>query len=319
LAGAGSDVGGLLLIPQGVEAHHMVAISIGKLLAVIFAGLFGILGLTTEFKNPKTGRLTKWGLLSLFGIVVSTLTAVLTQTQETALQNRERVEQQKKYQDDLEQNIRISKSTNEAVVALNRLMHPITGLKTNLHLRASCKDPLFRQICKHAEQIVQRDFVTGEDEYPEGGANSVNHPSILKDWPNVDKEPNIPLDVAIFCGQNAIKGRRWDLDKADLDFDFDIEIKKLQYPNMIAINKRDVDILFVGLTPDGFRTTDRIESTEDFAGCTLVLDAFYIFPRMDLVEFSFDDQNGRRITLNRARIVRNRFNYFEYKFESVPH
>jgi hypothetical protein len=54
-----------------------------KLLGTVFSGVFGILGLATDYRNRRTKAVTKWGRLSLLGIVVSTIVAFASQAIET--------------------------------------------------------------------------------------------------------------------------------------------------------------------------------------------------------------------------------------------
>ena len=52
-----------------------VWMSLLKIVSLLVAGSFGILGLTTEFKDEKR-KITKWGKFALGGILISTLLAV---------------------------------------------------------------------------------------------------------------------------------------------------------------------------------------------------------------------------------------------------
>ena len=54
-----------------------------KAISIVFTGAFGILGLATEFKD-KHHNITKWGRISLIGIVVSTIFGVAAQLKESA-------------------------------------------------------------------------------------------------------------------------------------------------------------------------------------------------------------------------------------------
>jgi hypothetical protein len=42
-----------------------------KAISIALTGAFGILGLATDFKNKHTKKITRWGWVSLIGIVVS--------------------------------------------------------------------------------------------------------------------------------------------------------------------------------------------------------------------------------------------------------
>jgi hypothetical protein len=49
--------------------------------SILLTGAFGILGLLKEFKDKETGRITKWGGVSLVGILLSSILGVAAQLQ----------------------------------------------------------------------------------------------------------------------------------------------------------------------------------------------------------------------------------------------
>ena len=59
-------------------------VTVWKIIAIALTGFFGILGLITEFKDKGTGQITKWGRLSLLGIVVSTVGGAAAQLKESS-------------------------------------------------------------------------------------------------------------------------------------------------------------------------------------------------------------------------------------------
>jgi hypothetical protein len=54
-----------------------------KAISIALTGAFGILGLATEFKNKHTKKITKWGWVSLVGIIVSSVCGVAAQLKES--------------------------------------------------------------------------------------------------------------------------------------------------------------------------------------------------------------------------------------------
>jgi len=50
-----------------------------KAIAVALTGVFGVLGLLTNYKDKETGRITVWGKVNLVGIVLSATMGVLSQ------------------------------------------------------------------------------------------------------------------------------------------------------------------------------------------------------------------------------------------------
>jgi hypothetical protein len=55
-----------------------------KAISIALTGAFGILGLLTEFKDKETKKITKWGWISLVGIVVSSAFGVAAQFKESS-------------------------------------------------------------------------------------------------------------------------------------------------------------------------------------------------------------------------------------------
>jgi hypothetical protein len=50
-----------------------------KAIAVVLTGIFAFLALTQENKDKETGNLTKWGMISIFGIVISATGGLVAQ------------------------------------------------------------------------------------------------------------------------------------------------------------------------------------------------------------------------------------------------
>ena len=55
-----------------------------KAIAVILTGIFAFFALTQENKDKKTGKLTKWGKVAIFGIVISSVGGLLAQINESS-------------------------------------------------------------------------------------------------------------------------------------------------------------------------------------------------------------------------------------------
>jgi hypothetical protein len=72
----------LLNFVRGLRPND--AITAWKAIAIVLTGGFGILGLTKDFKDKQTNKITKWGLISLLGIVVSSIGGVIVQLKESS-------------------------------------------------------------------------------------------------------------------------------------------------------------------------------------------------------------------------------------------
>jgi len=58
-------------------------LSYWKAISIVSTGAFGMLGLLKDFKDKKTNKVTRWGYVSLIGIIVSTFLGVAAQLKES--------------------------------------------------------------------------------------------------------------------------------------------------------------------------------------------------------------------------------------------
>jgi hypothetical protein len=292
-------------------------VTVGKMLAVVLTGAFGILGLVTEFRNPTTKRLTRWGSVSLIGIVVSTTVGVLTQVGETAHQNKDRQDQQDKYQADLERNIHISENTNTAVEALRRVLAPLDNLTVSVTLKASCNMRDLKRLCEHARRIPP-----GIDQFLDNGSHVISsiHPLLLGDWPPRGKDTRVPMRMGIYCSDKLGQEPKRGVLDSDLGFELFGDISgDTAYAEIEVDDNRDVLLSFSGLRPVSLRSTERITSTQDFSGCTLVFSADTQFP-MEPIKIAFEVNHGRTIELDPHRFTKkNQWSTVEYRFDKQGH
>jgi hypothetical protein len=66
-----------------MDLHHFDWITAWKAISILLTGTFGIIGLATDFRNKHTKKVTKWGWLSLCGIIISTVCGTLAQIKES--------------------------------------------------------------------------------------------------------------------------------------------------------------------------------------------------------------------------------------------
>jgi len=79
--------------PEGMTEHikHFVLglrsidpVTAWKAMSIALTGAFGILGLLKDFKNKHTNKVTIWGWVSLFGIIVSSVGGIVAQLKESS-------------------------------------------------------------------------------------------------------------------------------------------------------------------------------------------------------------------------------------------
>src|SRR5215831_7690862 len=93
-------------------------VGIWKAVSIVVTGFFGVLALLTEFKDKESNRITRWGYVSLIGIVCSAAFGVAAQLKETN-------DQAKQQQATLQQTLTLVKNTQESVVNIRRVLSAI--------------------------------------------------------------------------------------------------------------------------------------------------------------------------------------------------
>lgn len=71
------------------DEHIAVALNLSKIIGTALSGAFGLLGLLTDYRDEKTKKITTWGKVAFFGIVISTVVALVSQSLESAKQTRD--------------------------------------------------------------------------------------------------------------------------------------------------------------------------------------------------------------------------------------
>jgi hypothetical protein len=99
-----------------------------KFLAILTAGLLGVIGLLVDFKVD--GAITRWGRRALLGTVISTVVAVMTQSVETYKQNLERTTQNR-------ERIQQEKRNEATLYEIRRGLYPIKEATFNVAIRLS--------------------------------------------------------------------------------------------------------------------------------------------------------------------------------------
>jgi hypothetical protein len=99
-----------------------------KAISIVFTGAFGILGLATDFKNKHTHKITKWGRVSLIGIIVSTILGVAAQLKESS--------------DDAAKALALAQKSDDTLQQVHRLVSPINDTAFFISLSFDCKKPV---------------------------------------------------------------------------------------------------------------------------------------------------------------------------------
>ena len=133
---------------------------------------------------------------------------------------------------------------------------------------------------------------------------SSNHPSLLNVWPQ-GKNATIRMQIGIFCEDKPGENPRNSTYEADLGFDLLGEIsghERTDYAQIAVENNQIVSLDFSGLPPFELTSTERITSTQDFAGCRLTL---YTATPVEMAPiFMSSEANLRENPIRRASIYK---------------
>lgn len=115
-------------------------ISIWKTSSIVLTGAFGVLGLLTEFKD-KNRKITKWGRVSLLGIVITTFFGVAAQIKQSA--------------DDAHKARILAQKSEETLTSMDRALSPIDGSSVTIDFETECTSKELASLCKQV-QIYER-------------------------------------------------------------------------------------------------------------------------------------------------------------------
>lgn len=109
-------------------------VDIWKATSIVSTGAFGILGLLTEFRNKHSKKITKWGYISLAGIVISTVCGTIAQLRET--------------QSSAEKALQVAQQSNLMLKDVQRSLSPLDEIQVALSFWVDCGDENVRRLCQ---------------------------------------------------------------------------------------------------------------------------------------------------------------------------
>lgn len=117
-------------------------VAIWKASSIVLTGGFGILGLVKDFKDKSTNKVTKWGYVSLAGILVSTTFGVAAQLKESS--------------DDAARALALAKKTDATLGEIERILQPIQDPTITLKFRVRCSLP-YQEFCNRVDASFSKD------------------------------------------------------------------------------------------------------------------------------------------------------------------
>lgn len=275
-----------------------------KVVSIAATGFFGILGLVTEFKDPKTKKLTRWGAISLGGIVISAVLGIKAQVGEISKQQKNERDQQSKIADDTKQTLELSRRTNEAVASLRRLVLPQDAPNLTVTLSASCADVGFKSFCQKVfdwqSQLTPKHLDPEKAKFElDAGATRI--------WGKTFHN-YFALKLAFFCAKRfASKDLEW-LARGDHtpDFEFVVREENTGKENSrfdVAIEGGNVNLNITEGIAHDIHASGEVSGITDLAGCRLAV-AYpapnFMMPTMFIMQNSTDD---RIVRLDPTRFV----------------
>jgi hypothetical protein len=154
-------------------------ISVWKALSILLTGAFGVLGSLTDFRDKATNKITRWGRISLVGIVLSALVGA-------GFQFKESLEDAAKARDDAGRALSLAQSTQSTLTNVRRLLTPIEDPTVYLGFMVPCDNSVYSQFCSRPVDPSAGEF------------------GLWDLWPIAKHQINVPVFVNIFAnGRDA--------------------------------------------------------------------------------------------------------------------
>jgi hypothetical protein len=134
------------------DEHVALALNLSKIIGTALSGAFGLLGLLTDYRDQVTKRITRWGKIAFFGIVISTVVALVSQSLESAKQTRDAKAAAAVSEKQIEK--------SDAILhAVDRTIDPLTDIYVTSWLTVPLDDPVMsaykQRLLDGVRQIVE--------------------------------------------------------------------------------------------------------------------------------------------------------------------
>ena len=254
-----------------------------KAISVGSTGFFGMLGLLTEFKNKETGQITKWGRISLIGIVVSSTCGIIAQLKESSGQEESR-------KATAEQTLALAHKTDQAVIGIQRVLSPLDDPRFTLRFRVPCGNSKFQAWCSNTRKsgfLQLSDFA----EWPGPVSSGISTRG--------GGSPVISFSMFFFVNAEDAQGFIAGNDYLNYDLGFDVRVS-VKDGTLFVEHEKDAsggDWVNMFITnapgnPSG-SSNGKITSTLDLPGTTMVISNF----PYDLLGLTIKPKNGQGISI----------------------
>lgn len=236
-----------------------------KTISIGLTGIFGMIGLLTEFKNKHTHKITRWGWVSLVGIILSSVGGVAAQLKESS-----------------------DESAKELAVLndIDRTLHPIEDPTVTVGLIVDCQGATFQKFCLHANQGVGLGLTSSE----------------WVGWPDADVSVIVDLYKDRVRNQEFIPTNK---DGPDLEFLVYADLKKDDSKLTASVPSNGGSVISMkDVVPQTLKNDGQIKSMLDFHGVTVIIRSNFILVDQNLFRVAYfilrtkDGQEVSTIGLN---------------------
>jgi hypothetical protein len=260
-----------------------------KAISIALTGAFGILGLVTEFKNKHTHKITKWGRVSLVGIIISTVLGVAAQLKESS--------------DDAAKALRLAQSSERTLKEISRTLSPLEDPVLTVRLEVACHiDDTIAQFCSSKKQTNNK----ADRPIPD-----------LAYWPYVkNRKVGFMVRLAFYASSSDVNGMLM----KNIEGNWLIDISAKPEKTLIAERHgtNEVELAVFNQKPGQLESDGKLASLEDIPGSTMLLwvvepsDNHYLHPTFVYLAF----KNGQSLSTF-GPFQQHRFNgevVYTYKF-----
>lgn len=246
---------------------------IWKAVSIVLTGAFGILGLVTEFKNKHTKQITKWGWISLWGIVASSVFGVTAQVIES--------------RSTAEESLRLAQKADLTLNQIERGISTINDPKITLQMTMDCASERFKEFCRNIS--LDTDVTHYEQYWPVSAFKAI---SICFSFFLSEKESDEWLNRKL-----GDKPRRtYSFGDLDLCTRFVPIDKGDDKPQTFHVLRTTTEVVVsMGNYSPIIQGDGKLRSTLDFAGATLILFSAEDFDGLTPTFVRVDNKDGQSI------------------------
>jgi hypothetical protein len=229
--------------------HNLTIYDALKEGSILLTAAFGIVGLSTDFRDKDTHKIKPWGWVSLVGIVISAAIGFVVQMNDIAEQR--------------DQANTLTTNTTDALVQLQRSLSSLDGMQLHVQFRVPCDDG-FQEFCRDA-RLKAKSLMGEEDPHPN-----------WRHWPYPNAHFSIFYFVHLFENDKALNSFVYS--RAPAQMRLRAAISSDANPSMLLVSV-DSDasvILHTRFDPEGLDKTaavpNPIRSRVDLSGIPVVVE-----------------------------------------------